>query len=202
MDGTNSGSMRARPRAHHWGRTEATKQRILDAAVDVFSAEGFTAATMAEIVTRSGASVGSVYHHFGGKDELFMAIHHRVADAAEQNITEASEAPGGLERPHLFDRHARAYLDVVYAHRHAARVLAAGDWPADYDRFRRLAMLDRFRRWAAVLDLANSRRDQLLYRILVALMAESVVIVSNTDSDEEAAAVVDDVVEYVKRLTH
>lgn len=167
----------------------------------MFAEHGFTAATMTEIVARSGASIGSVYHHFGGKDELFMAVHHRVAGAAEQSITDASEAPGGLDRPRLFELHARAYLEAVYANRHAARVLAAGDWPADYDRFRRVAMLERFRRWADVFDLANSARDRLLYRILVALMAEAVTIVSHVESDAEADQVIDDVVDYVTRLT-
>jgi AcrR family transcriptional regulator len=33
----------------------------------VFAARGFTAATMADIVDHSAASIGSIYHHFGGK---------------------------------------------------------------------------------------------------------------------------------------
>jgi hypothetical protein len=38
-----------------WAKTDATQQRILDAATDVFAARGFTAATMADIVDHSGA---------------------------------------------------------------------------------------------------------------------------------------------------
>ena len=56
-----------------WARTDATQLRILDAATEVFSARGFSAATMADIVEHSGASIGSIYHHFGGKKELFLA---------------------------------------------------------------------------------------------------------------------------------
>jgi AcrR family transcriptional regulator len=52
-----------------WAKTDATQQRILDAATEVFSAHGFTAATMADIVDYSGASIGSIYHHFGGKKD-------------------------------------------------------------------------------------------------------------------------------------
>jgi len=33
-----------------WAKTDATQQRILDAATEVFAARGFTAATMADIV--------------------------------------------------------------------------------------------------------------------------------------------------------
>ena len=43
-----------------WAKTDATQQRILDAATDGFAARGFTAATMAGIVDHSGASIGSI----------------------------------------------------------------------------------------------------------------------------------------------
>jgi AcrR family transcriptional regulator len=33
---------------------------------------------MADIVDHSGASIGSIYHHFGGKKELFLAIFDRL----------------------------------------------------------------------------------------------------------------------------
>ncbi len=66
-----------------WARTDATQQRILDAATDVFSARGFSAATMADIVEHSGASIGSIYHHFGGKKELFLAIYDRLSADVE-----------------------------------------------------------------------------------------------------------------------
>jgi AcrR family transcriptional regulator len=58
-----------------WARTDATQLRILDAATDVFSARGFSAATMADIVEHSGASIGSIYHHFGGKEQLAAALY-------------------------------------------------------------------------------------------------------------------------------
>jgi AcrR family transcriptional regulator len=59
--------------ARRWARADAAQQRILDAATDVFRTRGFSAATMADIVGQSGASIGSSYHHFGGKKELFLA---------------------------------------------------------------------------------------------------------------------------------
>ena len=62
-----------------WAKTDATQQRILDAATEVFSTRGFSAATMADIVDHSGASIGSIYHHFGGKKELFLAIYDRLS---------------------------------------------------------------------------------------------------------------------------
>ena len=63
-----------RKSARRWAKTDDTQQRIIDAAIEVFGARGFSAATMADIVDHSGASIGSIYHHFAGKRELFLAI--------------------------------------------------------------------------------------------------------------------------------
>src|SRR6202163_5052958 len=74
-----------------WAKTDATQQRILDAATEVFAARGFTAATMADIVDHSGASIGSTYHHFGGKKELFLAICERLSADIDRYVDAAAD---------------------------------------------------------------------------------------------------------------
>jgi hypothetical protein len=61
----------------------------------------------------------------------------------------------------------------MWANRRAAMVLASGDAPAGFDRIRRNSMLIAFRRSMSVLGLDTSPREELLNRILVAMMAES-----------------------------
>jgi AcrR family transcriptional regulator len=51
------------------------KEAILSAALDCFVRQGYTATTVEDICRESGASVGSVYHHFGGKDRIAAAIY-------------------------------------------------------------------------------------------------------------------------------
>ena len=47
------------------------RSEILGAALDVFAAHGVAGTSIEEIRRRSGASVGSIYHHFpGGKDAI------------------------------------------------------------------------------------------------------------------------------------
>jgi AcrR family transcriptional regulator len=71
----------------------------MDAATDVFGTRGFTAATMADVVAASGASIGSIYHHFGGKSELFLAIFEQMANAVDRRIAAAmEEAATGADR--------------------------------------------------------------------------------------------------------
>ena len=52
----------------------ARRQAILDAALECFRAHGYEATTMAQIRDASGASIGSLYHHYGGKDALAAAL--------------------------------------------------------------------------------------------------------------------------------
>lgn len=48
------------------------RDRIIRAAVAVFSEKGYHQATIADVVARSGLSVGAIYTHFTGKEELFL----------------------------------------------------------------------------------------------------------------------------------
>jgi AcrR family transcriptional regulator len=63
-------------------------QRLLDAARDVFAAQG-TAATVAAIADRAGLGIGSLYRRYGGKTEL---LQHLCLLAMQQAVTTADEA--------------------------------------------------------------------------------------------------------------
>jgi len=49
------------------------RERIVTAALRVFSERGFHGATVADVVRESGLSVGAIYTYFRGKDELLLA---------------------------------------------------------------------------------------------------------------------------------
>ena len=66
-------------------RTEA---RILDAATQVFMADGYERTTIRAVAAAAGVDAGLVMHYFGSKQELFR----RVIDAAP--VSEVSGAPG------------------------------------------------------------------------------------------------------------
>jgi AcrR family transcriptional regulator len=55
--------------------TAKRRRKILEAALQCFLERGFAAATAEEIRARSGASIGSIYHHFGGKEGLAGTLH-------------------------------------------------------------------------------------------------------------------------------
>ena len=55
--------------------TASRRAAILNAALDLFMTKGFLATTMDDVRRRSGASIGSIYHHFGSKEELATALY-------------------------------------------------------------------------------------------------------------------------------
>ena len=56
-----------------------TRDRIVDAAVDLFRVHGYTGTAMKQVVAAADAPFGSVYHHFrGGKQELAAAAIERA----------------------------------------------------------------------------------------------------------------------------
>ncbi|MBM7333305.1 MAG: TetR family transcriptional regulator [Alcanivorax sp.] len=53
---------------------EQTRLKIIDAALVLFSRNGYTNTTLANIATQAGFSRGPIYWHFKNKDELFEAV--------------------------------------------------------------------------------------------------------------------------------
>ena len=61
-------------------KSEATRARILEAALRVFRERGFHAATMREIASAAGVAVGAAYYYFDSKDALVMAFYEQSQD--------------------------------------------------------------------------------------------------------------------------
>lgn len=189
--------------ARRWAKTDDTQRRILDAATEVFGASGFTAATMADVVAGSGASIGSIYHHFGGKKELFEAIFERMAQAVDRRIDAALQQAGDQVEPRrAFELNVQAYLESMWENRRAARVLVSGDTPAGFEIARRNRITAAFRSWMSVLELDNSLRGQLLGRILVAIMAESSLLAAACEDPDDVTPIIDATIEWIDRLTN
>ena len=60
-----------------------TRERLLDAGLEVFSRRGYYAASVDEIAAEAGFSKGAVYSNFSSKEDLFLALIDRrfVRDA-------------------------------------------------------------------------------------------------------------------------
>jgi AcrR family transcriptional regulator len=73
-------------------RSETTRRKILDAAIDVFNEVGYAAAGRGAIIERAGMTKGALYHHFDTMDALASAIideGSEILDAALRSSFEA-----------------------------------------------------------------------------------------------------------------
>ena len=55
-------------------KQEDTKQRILEKALELFSAQGYDSVSVGEIAAAVGIKAPSLYNHFSGKQAIFDAI--------------------------------------------------------------------------------------------------------------------------------
>src|SRR5207245_8679011 len=55
-------------------RSRDTRQRLLEAAGEVFAERGFRDATIQEICLRADANIAAVHYHFADKEQLYRAV--------------------------------------------------------------------------------------------------------------------------------
>ncbi len=79
-------------------RREATRQKLLDAAAQVFAEVGLDAASVEAICERAGFTRGAFYSNFETKDELFLELVGRVA---LERVAAVRDRVGELERDGL-----------------------------------------------------------------------------------------------------
>jgi AcrR family transcriptional regulator len=78
---------------------EVRRKQVLDAAVAVFSEEGFHEASMEAVAARAGVSKPMVYVHGGTKEELFATCLQREGERLLRTVTQAvteTEGPDGV----------------------------------------------------------------------------------------------------------
>ncbi len=71
----------------HSPTTESRRKAILDAALSCFASKGFTETTMEDIRKISGASTGSIYHHFSNKEMLARALYLEGRSSLNSTLT-------------------------------------------------------------------------------------------------------------------
>jgi AcrR family transcriptional regulator len=77
-------------------RKDARPAELLDAALDVFAEKGFAAARMDDIANRAGASKGTIYLYFSGKEAVFQAL---VRSLIIPNIAQAEAMADRYDGP-------------------------------------------------------------------------------------------------------
>ena len=85
-----------------------TREGILDAARACFASQGYSATTNRMIADRAGLTAAAVYHHFGKKPDLMVAVHRANEERYMGRILAAVGEPPG------FQAKLAALLDVIH----------------------------------------------------------------------------------------
>ena len=81
-------------------KSELTRARILDAAIDLFRRQGFESTTMREIAAEAGVAIGAAYYYFESKNAIVLAFYDRsrleMAPLLEEALGSSRELKGRL----------------------------------------------------------------------------------------------------------
>lgn len=110
----------------HGGRVrvrdkEATRERLLEAAEEVFAEKGYHGAVVDDIIQKSDSSKGGFYFHFPNKQAIFLALVDalvpKLTATVERAIADETDAVAQL------DAALRTVLDIFSRHRRLTKIL-------------------------------------------------------------------------------
>ena len=169
----------------------------------MFADCGYAEASVDEIVERAGTSVGTLYHHFGSKADLYVRLyvdyqsrqHHRSARAFR-----AAVAGGEANPMTLFLTGTRAFLEGAWSDRHIGKIFASGGGPPGFDELVRR----RFRDWLDINAAGFASDAQpfspTMLLVLTAIVTEAGREVTGLPSRSKASTFIDEVLLLMSQL--
>lgn len=114
-------------------------ERIVEAGRKLFARQGFHATGMRDIAKLANVSIGSLYHYFRSKDELFLAV---VRKAFEERLVQARELMRqGLPAPEILRQVLTVYFAGFAKEPETAQLLSRVWAPEDPALWRKLSAL-------------------------------------------------------------
>ncbi|MDR3763698.1 MAG: CerR family C-terminal domain-containing protein [Acidobacteriota bacterium] len=115
-------------------RSERTRQRLIEVAVEVFSDLGFEAASTRTIVERAQANLVSIPYYFGNKLGLYHAVAEYIGSSIEGRFRPACDkAREELQQPNL--THAQILDMFIRFTQEFARMMLGADAPSCWGQF-------------------------------------------------------------------
>jgi AcrR family transcriptional regulator len=101
---------------------EGTRQKLLRAALELFTGEGFLASTTPIIAQRAGVAEGTIYRHFSGKEQLLNEV-FRGTQRWATGVVKEVDADRSLKAPERLSRIARRFVETAERDPAGARML-------------------------------------------------------------------------------
>jgi len=184
-------------------RGSSTRALLLAAARQVFMHEGYAEAGVTDIVAQAGASVGSLYHHFSGKADLYLALFeqlHNEYDIRTRKAVRECRDTGVTDPMLLLLAGARGYLDVCIEQRDTASLFVRGDGPPGFEVLWRHRVLDWVSKNTEFFARSGDPLDEAAAIVMTGAMMLAVAEVSLAPDVERARQIADSVLEVLSRL--
>lgn len=185
------------------GRGAATRAALVRAAREVFLRDGYDRAPIADIVATAGASVGSLYHHFSGKADLYLTVYgqlQREQAALTRQAVRAAKADGLTSPMDLFLAGARGYLGVCVDRREFYRIFVRGDSPPGFEPLWRKNVADWVHRNAEFFAAVGEPLDEAVAIVMTGGLLLAVGEIASAKTDERARQLAAGVLEVFARL--
>lgn len=187
-------------------KKDAKRAAMMQAAVRVFAAKGYYAATIRDIVAAADVAVGTFYFYFPDKETLFVYLYEETAEFLLQTIRQAISGRATLAKQ--LSAGLQAYIGIAVYEPAVVQLLLIGGvgvTPALVEqraKFREGLIAA----WQQPLDLALDRGQippQNTRRVAEALSGafDEVILnlIERPDAESEAAAVVEDMTQFALR---
>jgi AcrR family transcriptional regulator len=127
--------MAARSLSPSTPRGEATRQRVLEAAEQVFGDRGYHGASVTEITKSAGVAQGTFYLYFRGKKEIYLDLVDELGRQLRVITLEASAGSNSYADAQRLGF--KAFFDFARNHKHIYRIIQECDRvdPLTYRRF-------------------------------------------------------------------
>lgn len=112
----------------------SSRDKILDVAEALFARRGYSGVGLREVAGQVGLGKSSLFHHFRGKADLYLAVLRRVFARIDERIAACFEGPAAPAQ--RLERTVDALIDALAEHPTTARLLLRGlfeddDLPAE-----------------------------------------------------------------------
>lgn len=93
-------------------QAQKTKRRIYNAAVDLFSKQGFDNTTIEDISRKADVSVGAFYHYYSSKTEIYTELYKKIDVYYENTVADQLVLDDFFDNIILYFKHYAVYLNA------------------------------------------------------------------------------------------
>ena len=173
-------------------RSEATRMKLIEVGIELFSERGYAGVGTEELVDRARVTRGALYHHFGDKRDLFRAVHETLEQRIVAEIGVALEADPRDDPLEVLEVAAGAVLDVALDKKIARVTLIDAPSVLGWEEWREIDARYGLGLTEVVLSAAiesgriHKQPVRPLAHLLLAAIGEAAIMVATAESPKKA----------------